>query len=125
MSHDSSDHASDSLPASSYPELDIPEFKSQIPAHLLAASTPAEQHIISELSKLGQFADWSVRAHLSTNGQVRRTNGRLLKAEAAIADIKDDRRTIVRGWRFIAAIIAGIGGVAGLGISVYGMIAGK
>lgn len=100
-----------SVPESSYPPLEKPEFKSQIPDHLMADASKAEQHIIAQLNILTQFADWSVRAHMATNEQVRKTNGRLIQAESDISTLEGDKKTVLTGWKMLAAIGAGIAGV--------------
>lgn len=119
---------SPNIPESGYPPLEKPEIKSTIPSHLLESATPAEKHIMGELSKLSSFADWSIQAHLSTHQQVRKTNGRLLRAEGHIEELKDSRTMVIRGWKLIAAIGVIIGSVAGLVstlISILGSIAPK
>ncbi len=115
---------SDTIPESSYPPLEKPEFKSQIPAHLLAEASPAERHIISELSTLSQFAQWSIGAHLSTDSQVRRTNGRLIKAETNIETLKEDKKTVLTSWKTIAALVTGAAGLIAFLITVYQAMAG-
>lgn len=92
------------LPESTYPPLERPTFQSQIPAHLLVDASPAEQHIMSELNILRQCAEWSTNAHLETNRLVRKTNGRLLKAEEDIEEMKDERKSFITGWRAIVAV---------------------
>lgn len=111
-----------SIPESTYPALERPEFKSQIPVHLLAEASDADKHIMGELSKLGQFSHWSVDAHISTMESVRKTNGRLIRAEEKIKDLEDDRTSFVRGWRLIVAICVIIGSFAGFISTLVGII---
>ena len=108
-----------SIPESTYPPLEKPEFKSQIPAHLLDDASPAEAHILGELSKLGQFAEWSVRAHMTTDANVRHTNGRLRKAEGEIGDLKDDKKSFISGWRAIVAVTGFLTGLISFGILIF------
>lgn len=110
----STEHRSQpSIPESTYPALERPEFKSQIPPHLLAEASDADKHIMGELSKLGQFSHWSVDAHISTMESVRKTNGRLIRAEEKIKDLEDDRKSFVRGWKLIVTIGVIIGSFVG------------
>ena len=107
------------LPESSYPELVKPEFKSQIPEHLLANASPAERHMMEQLSMLASFADWSVEAHLSTNSAVRRTNGRLLKAESKLDEIDKDKQIMSRSWKMLIAVGGGLAGLASGALAAY------
>jgi hypothetical protein len=100
MSHDN--HV---LPESTYPSLERPDFKSQIPPHLLADASEAEKHIVEQLSVLTQFAQWSTTAHISTMESVRKTNGRLIKAENDIADLQEDKKFLKSGWKVL--VVAG------------------
>ena len=115
----SPDSSHEQLPESSYPELVKPEFKSQIPEHLLANASPAEKHMMAQLSRLASFADWSVEAHLSTNGAVRRTNGRLLKAEAKLEDIELDKKVLNKSWKMIVAVGGGAAGLVSAVVAIY------
>lgn len=92
---------------STYPPLEKPEFKSQIPEHLLAGASEAEKHIVSQLSILMQSAEWSIHAHLSTDQNVRKTNGRLIRAETDIGHMKEDKRFLKSGWR-VVVIVGGV-----------------
>lgn len=113
------------IPDSTYPPLEAPgEFKSQIPDHLLGNATPTEKHLMEEASISRQQNAWLVKACLSLDRQTRLTNGRLRKAEQDIRSLKDDRKTIVRGWRFVAAVVAGIGGLIGFGLTVWDKLSG-
>ncbi len=115
---------SESIPESSYPPLEKPEFKSQIPAHLLAEASPAEQHIMSQLSMLTQFSEWSIKAHISTMESVRKTNGRLIKAETDITALKDDKKTLLTSWKAIATLVTGAAGLIAFLITIYQVMAG-
>ena len=111
--------ADNTPPESTYPQLDKPEFTSKIPPHLLDDASPAEAHILGELSKLGQFAEWSTRAHLLTHDAVRRTNGRLIKAEGDIDELADEKKSFVSGWRAIVAVTGFLAGAISFLILVY------
>ncbi len=107
------------------PLLPPEEPKSQIPAHLLVDATPQDQHIMHALSIGAQYDQWLVQALVKTHLQVRTTNGKLLRAEADIVSLKDDRRSIVRGWRFIVAVAAGLSGLISFLVMVYQALAGS
>ena len=83
---------SDSQPPfkSSYPPLKVPDggWKSAIPEHLLADADPATKWIMEEMSKNSQAIEWACHGLVDTNEQVRKTNGRLLKAEAELTEAK-------------------------------------
>ncbi len=111
-------------PKSAYPELEKPEFKSTIPPHLLIGASPSERYLMESQSRMESFMDWSARAHVMTHTAVKETNGRLLKAEANISTLKDDKRTIVRGWRFMLAIGAGLSGLVGFFTALWTLFGG-
>ena len=115
----------DVIPDSTYPVLEKPEFHSQIPEHLLAGASDAEKHIMSQLSIMTSFAEWSVRAHMSTNEQVRRTNGRLIKAEGNIGDIKEDKRFLRSGWKAIVVVAGVISGLVSFLALLWQTFGGK
>ena len=103
---------------SSIPELALPPegFQSNIPAHLLASSTPEDVWLMEEMSKNTQATTFVLHAVLDTNKQVRTTNGRLLRAEddvkslrSAVAALQEDMekvkpvtRIIAGTWRFVS-----------------------
>lgn len=123
---DHSDSSDDSnIPSSSYPVLKPPgEMKSHIPSHLLVDASPQDQHIMHSLSISAQYNEWLVNALVETHGHVRRTNGRLLRAEADIVSLKDDRKTVVKGWKLIVAIAGVAAGVISFLITIYQALSG-
>lgn len=95
----------DDTPDSTYAPLQPPpEFKSQIPEYLLADASPQDKHIMAELSIGAQCNRWLVNALVETHAQVRRTNGRLLRAEGDIKDLKGDTNTVKVGWKLVAKV---------------------
>ena len=60
---------------SSYPELTRPDFKPNVPDFLLENASDQDKYIISQLSLVNQYAQWSVNTEMSTHEQVLRTNG--------------------------------------------------
>ncbi len=75
--------------------------------------------MMSQLSIMTQYIDWSVHAHIATNQQVRKTNGRLLVAEEDIDELQDDKRSIVRGWRFMVGVGGAIAGIVSFLVLIY------
>lgn len=117
MSHD---HNDDVIPDSTYPPLDAPaEFKSQIPAPLLVGASPIESYMLEQMSILRQYNDWKVNALVETHAYVRRTNGRLIRAEEDIKGLKGDRKSVKVGWKVIGWIVGAIVTVASLAASIY------
>lgn len=106
------------LPESSYPPLERPVFTSQIPPYLLEKASESDRYILAQLSILTQFIPWSVEAHLETNSLVRKTNGRLLRAEGDITDIQEARAAQRSGWKAIlkswSLVVGVIGFIASL-----------
>lgn len=103
---------------STYPPLEKPDFKSQIPPHLLTEATEAEKYILENLSILAQSTEWSTKAHLSHDLNLRYTNGRLREAESKIEEITEERGR----WTFSAKILLSIiGGTAGFISALWAM----
>lgn len=92
---------------STYPEVKLPELKSDIPAHLLSEASPESKYILEQLSVLSQYAKWSAPVMVEMNTQVRKTNGRLLRVEAW-------KGMFTSWWALLMALVALVGGVAGL-----------
>ncbi len=111
----------DDTPAeSSYPPLHPPpEYTSQIPAHLLVDASEQDKHIMHTLSIGSQYDRWLVEAAIRTHEQVRATNGRLLRAEASIKGLQEDRKAVLSGWKLLTAIAVGAAGVISFLITVY------
>ena len=114
----SNDH-SDTVPESTYPPLTAPQFQSQIPDYLLKDATDQDKHIMAQLSVLTQISEWSIKAHISTMESVRKTNGRLIRAEENIQDLKGESDTVKVGWKVIAKIAAVVVGTITLAMTVY------
>lgn len=104
MSHENT------TPESTYPPLERPTFTSQIPPYLLEKASDSDKYILAQLSTLSQFIPWAVTAALEGNALVRKTNGRLIKAEADIVVIQEDRVAVRSGWKAIFKAGAIIGG---------------
>lgn len=81
-------------PKSSYPALEKPDFKPNVPSFLLEGASEQDRYIIEQLSLVNQYAQWAVTTELSTHEQVLKTNGRLLKAERDIKASKEDLESL-------------------------------
>ena len=111
-----------SVSVSPYTPLEPPEYRSQIPAHLLSHASEQEQYIMGQLSILSQHADWSVHAHLSQDKQLRYTNGKVRQHEVDIKAFKDDKAFLGRGWKFLVATAGVVGGLISFGIHVFKLL---
>ncbi len=110
----------DVTPDSTYAQLIAPtEFRSQIPTHLLARASDEDKYIMSELSIGAQYNKWLVNALVETHAQVRRTNGRLIRAEEDIKGLKADRKSVKVGWKVITAIVGGTITLVTLAVTIY------
>lgn len=116
MSHDHDDV----IPDSTYPALQPPvEFKSQIPDLLLVGASPTDRYMLEQMSILRQYNDWKVQALLGQDKQLRHTNGRLIRAEEDLKDLKSDRKSVKAGWKVITAIVGGVITVVTLAVTIY------
>lgn len=107
-------------PSESYPPLEPPpDFKSQIPEHLMVDTTPADRFLMEQISIMRQHMDWSVKAHLSQDRQLRYTNGKVRRHETDIAILKDDKRSFLRGWRALLAVSGFFAGIVSFLALVY------
>lgn len=114
------DTAANVIPDSTYPALQLPkEPQSQIPPYLLEGASPADKYIMEQISILRQHNEWAVNAAMTHDLNIRTTNGRLRKAEAEIGELGDSRRSIVRGWRFLLAVAAGLSGLISFIVMLY------
>ncbi len=120
-----SQHDEDVIPDSTYAQLQPPaEFKSQIPDYLLADATLQEKYIMTELSTGAQCNRWLINALVETHAQVRRTNGRLIRAEESIKDLKEIGKTARVEWRTLAKIGGLVVGAITLAATVYSAFKG-
>lgn len=67
---------------SDYPEVKLPDFKSDIPAPLLASAPEETRYVLEQLSVLSQYVKWSAPVLVEVSLQTRKTNGRLARVEA-------------------------------------------
>ena len=99
------------IPVSTYVPLEAPKFESQIPEHLLSSASEHEKYILSQMSIFSQYVHWSSDALVKTHMEVRKTNGRLIRAENNISELQEDKRFLGRGWKFLVAAAGVIGGI--------------
>ncbi len=110
----------------SYPRLHHPgEMRSQIPEHLLQDTSKAQRFIMEQLDINRQSNEWLVRASLTHNANILHTNGRLLKAEATISELKDDKKTLLSGWKLLVALVIGVSGFISAAWTIYKALTGK
>jgi hypothetical protein len=109
----------ETVPESSYPSLIAPEFTSQIPEYLLKDASDQDKHILAQLSVMAQISEWSVKAHISTMESVRKTNGRLIRAEEDIKALQEDKKFLKRGWKTVVAVAGVLAGVIAFLIQVW------
>ena len=73
--HDQHEHHS------TYPQIELPEFHSTIPEHLMRDVSQETRYVMESLNIQTQYIKWLCEAAVDTNQQVRKTNGRLKKVE--------------------------------------------
>lgn len=103
MTHDNNDSLADD---STYPVLEMPEFESTIPEHLLHDVSKENRFVMENINIQTQYIKWLCQAAIETNQQVRTTNGRLKKVESW----KDK----LSNWWVASAAIFAVGGTATL-----------
>lgn len=64
-----------------YQELKKPEFKSQIPAHLVDKLDTKEKYLVETLSRMEQQQEWLINSQLETNRAVLETDLRMQTVE--------------------------------------------
>lgn len=81
---------------SDIPEVRIPDggFKAEIPEFLLQDCSPKERYILEQLGALENYTKWSAPIAVDSNRSIRRTNGRVNRAEDDIKQLKDQ----IQSW---------------------------
>lgn len=103
MIHDDPEqHATDST----YPIIELPDFHSTIPEHLLQDVSRENRFVMENLNIQTQYIKWLCESAVDTNHQVRKTNGRLKKVETW--------KEKLSAWWVAAAAIITFGGTASL-----------
>lgn len=82
---------------SRYTPLEVPEFKSTIPAHLLGKLTEQERYLVETLSKMEQQNTWLIKAVVEGNRANIEEDKRLLKVERW-------KQNITSKWAIIAGL---------------------
>lgn len=109
----------ESIPESTYPSLTPPQFTSQIPEYLLKGASDQDLHVMKQLSVMAQISEWSIKAHISTMESVRKTNGRLIRAEEDIKNLQEEGQSAKIEWKTIGKIVGGVMAVLTLAALVY------
>lgn len=97
---------------STYPQLELPEFESTIPPHLLNGVSPENQFVMEHINIQTQYIKWLCEAAIDTNQQVRKTNGRLKKVESW----KDKLSSL---WVTVGALFTFLSTVVIIAVKVY------
>lgn len=97
---------------SAYPQLQLPEFESTIPAHLLKGVSKENQFVMENINIQTQYIKWLCEAAIDTNQQVRMTNGRLKKVETW-------KEKISSVWVTVAALLTFSGTVVLIAAKAY------
>ena len=79
------------------PLLSMPEFKAQIPDHLLDGLTKREHHTLVTLDVMAQQTDWLCHEVIAQNVQLRRM-------EKEIIRLRRFRDTLTSKWAIVSAI---------------------
>ena len=74
----------------------------------MEGSSQTDRYIMEQMSIMRQYSDWSVKALLTQDKNVRLTNGRLRRAEEDLRHIKGEEQTVKIGWRTIAKVVGAI-----------------
>jgi hypothetical protein len=109
MPHNDSDNLAQE---STYPQLELPEFESTIPSHLLHGVSRENQFVMENINIQTQYIKWLCEAAIDTNQQVRKTNGRLKKVETW----KDKISSM---WVTVAALFTFLSTAALLAVKFY------
>ncbi len=79
---------------------------------------------MTELSAGAQCNRWLVNALVETHAQVRRTNGRLIRAEEDIVNLKETNKTAKVEWRTLAKVGGLVVGAITLVATIYSALRG-
>ena len=107
---------------SDIPPLDVPEFKSTIPAHLTGESPAHVKYIIESLSIIEQQNKWMINVAIETNTQVRKTNGRVNKHDVQITDLNKFESKVNTTLRVTSWIAGSIAGAITFSLACVGLI---
>lgn len=99
------------LDQSRYPEINIPEFKSNIPESLLRDKDEVEKLLYNSINIQSQQLNWLVKTAKENNTQLRITNGRVNVNEQW-------RKKISSGWALIAVITSFLGSILAIILTI-------
>lgn len=114
-------HPTAELDDNSYAPLELKEFKSTIPEHILEKSTDQEKYILNSLSRGEQCFDWLIDATIRINDQMVRHHKR-------ISTIEKWKENIMGKWATAVGIFVVFGGIISTfsaGYAVYDRIHAK
>jgi len=82
-------------PKSRYPKLELPEFESKIPPHLVNKMTDQEKWLVEAISKLDQKTDWLLHKIVETSDHV-------IEIDLRTAKIEDWKMIFSGKWALIS-----------------------
>lgn len=99
-------HNHNSEDDSDIPEVKMPEngFQSDLPVSLLKDCTPKDRYLYEKLGEMEHFIKWSAPIMVNTNLQVRKTNGRVNKAEENIIQLQEDSAKVKKTFHLTRKI---------------------
>jgi len=87
-----------------YELLELREFKSTIPPHLLGKLSESERYIVETLSRLENQNNWLVSALLKVNKDVLDCDRRINEIKKDVSIISDWKQLISGKWAVLAAL---------------------
>ena len=87
---------SDRIPR--YQELEKPEFKSAIPAHLVDKLSPQEKYLVETLSRMEAQNEWLIKAVLEGNRSV-------IETDLRVQEVQDWNTMVSSKWAVIAGFL--------------------
>lgn len=94
--------------------IDIPEFKSDIPNHLLNQCDEKEKWMYETLSKVSQQVTWLMEKTQDSNEQIRYTNGKVNKNVEDINNTEQDLKSEINDLKMRNRIFYGKKQIIGL-----------
>ncbi len=87
-----------------YELLEIREFKSSIPPHLLGKLSESERYLVETMSRLENQNNWLVNALLKVNKDVLDCDRRITETNRNVATVSDWKQLMSGKWAVLAAI---------------------
>jgi len=87
-----------------YELLELREFKSTIPPHLLGKLSESERYLVETMSRLENQNNWLVSALLKVNKDVLDCDRRITEINKTVATLSDWKQLISGKWAVVAAL---------------------